>query len=78
MKMSDAQRNKKREQYLMVRELYKTGERSVKNIATFLGKSPQWVWMVVAGRGTPGIESLHLPDLVHTDPQKVDKQTNNK
>jgi len=62
MKQSAYQKTKKLKGYVKVRTLYKQGL-SCRDISTLVGKSYQWVWFCVKGKGLKELEKLNLPDL---------------
>lgn len=62
MGLSIYQTNKKLEDYKKARILYKQGL-TTRYIAKIFGKSRQWVWFVIKGKGIKLLETLNLPDL---------------
>ncbi len=62
MEVSGYEAIKKLKEYKRVRELYKQGW-ATRDIAKIVGKSYQWVWIVVRGKGIKEIEKLKLTDL---------------
>jgi len=62
MGMSIYQATKKLSEYKRVRTLYQQGL-TTRDIAKLFGKSRQWVWFCIKGKGIKGIEKLKLPDL---------------
>ena len=62
MKMSNYQLTKKLKEYKRARALYQQGL-TTRDIAEMLGKSRQWVWFIVKGKGIKEVEKLKLQDL---------------
>lgn len=62
MRMSIYQTTKKLKEYKRARKLYQEGL-TTRDIAKLFGKSRQWVWFCVSGKGIKEIERLKLPDL---------------
>ena len=62
MRMSIYQTTKKLNDYKRTRTLYQQGL-TTRDIAELLGKSRQWVWFVIKGKGIKEVEKLKLPDL---------------
>lgn len=62
MKMSIYQTTKKLNEYKRARTLYQQGL-TTRDIAKVFGKSRQWVWFVIKGKGIKEVEKLKLPDL---------------
>lgn len=63
MKMSNYQRTRKLKEYSRARTMYKQGL-TTRDIAKLVGKSRQWVWFCVRGKGIRELEKLNLPDLM--------------
>jgi len=62
--MSYAQKQKKIKEYLAIRNLYAEGNVTTRDLAKLVHKSPQWVWLVITGKGTKLLEELNLSNLV--------------
>jgi len=62
MKISKFQSKRKLKDYDRTRRLYKEGL-PLRDIGKVVGKSRQWVYMIVKGKGIKEVEKLNLPDL---------------
>jgi len=62
MKTSNYQTMRKLKEYKRARALYKQGL-PLRDIAGIVGKSRQWVWFIIKGKGIKEMERLKLTDL---------------
>jgi len=62
MSISIYQQTKKLNEYKRVRTLYQQGL-TTRDIAKLFGKSRQWVWFCIKGKGIKEVEKLKLSDL---------------
>jgi hypothetical protein len=76
--LSEFQKEVLQRQYLNIRKLYKTGHYTYAEISARYGRTKQWIYMVLSGKGMPLLEEMELEDLTGTRKDKIGSRKINK